>query len=152
METNNRPRFFNSGFEFGLRILLLLSEATEWPLSSGSIICVDFMAVYGKEFEVSESNLHGDGDYKLNELTSRNELFDIAIKDLVVRGLVHATLSNGFQYEITDAGENFISQLDNPYSERYREAVGNVFSQYDVKDSVQLDKIIRQMARRKDGQ
>jgi hypothetical protein len=144
METmENKTRLFNSVFEMELHLLILLSEATVWPLSQSVLLCLDYMTVYGKEFGISDSNLHGDSAYKFHEQASRNEIIPEALKKLVVSEMVIPSLDKGYKYQISDKGENFISQVNDPYSDEYRRNAREVFKTYDVKNSAKLNEILR---------
>jgi hypothetical protein len=142
LNMENKERLFNSPFEIEMRILLLLSEATTWPLSQSSIVTIDFMAVYGKEFGVSDHNLHGDSQYKFSELPSRYELVTIGIKELVKTGLITPVLKKNYQYQINDKGENLVSGFDDDYSQEYRKTVDEVFLKFNVTKTASLKDII----------
>ena len=78
---------FNTSFEVSLRILIILNTV-QTRLSIDRITDLDFIAIYGKDFGVSEYNLHGDNDYRFSEYTSKREIVSQAIKELVLRGYV----------------------------------------------------------------
>lgn len=65
---------YNSVSEVKIRILILLEHSTQEYISSDMIAALDFITVYGKEFEVSKHNLHGDNRYKYSELPSRRHV------------------------------------------------------------------------------
>jgi hypothetical protein len=143
MATNSTPRFFNSTFEAEMRVLLILSETTVWPLSNDSLAYIDFMAVYGKDYGVSHDNLHGNNQYRLGEITSRIELIGLAIPELVKSDFIEAVDGGeDFLYQITDSGELFIDKVEDTYSEEYRDAIRNIVKKFNVIDSKNLRKII----------
>lgn len=74
---------YNSVSEVKIRILLLLEHSTQEFLSSDLIAALDFITVYGKEFGVSEKNLHGDNRFKYSELPSRRQVVAQSIRTLV---------------------------------------------------------------------
>ena len=78
---------YNSVFEIELRILILLEHSKEEFLSSDMIAVLDFIVVYGKEFGVSKTNLHGDNRFKFSELPSRREKVLKALKELVKKDM-----------------------------------------------------------------
>lgn len=92
---------FNTSFEVSLRILIILNTV-QTRLSIDRITDLDFIAIYGKDFGVSEYNLHGDNDYRFSEYTSKREIVSQAIKELVLRGYItpHCNKS-GFNYSIS---------------------------------------------------
>ena len=54
-----------SEFESSLRVLLLLDEFQNKPLDEIQIACIDFIAIYGADFMISDENLHGNGLFRL---------------------------------------------------------------------------------------
>ena len=78
---------FNTSFEVSLRILIIVNTV-QTRLSIDRITDLDFIAIYGKDFGVSEYNLHGDNDYRFSEYTSKREIVSQAIKELVLRGYI----------------------------------------------------------------
>jgi hypothetical protein len=78
---------FNTSFEVSLRMLIILNTV-QTRLSIDRITALDFIAIYGKDFGVSEYNLHGDNDYRFSEYTSKREIVSQAIKELVLRGYI----------------------------------------------------------------
>ena len=74
---------YNSVHEIKIRILLLLECSTKEYVSADTIAGLDFITVYGKEFGVSNYNLHGDNRYKYSELPSRREVVRMALNILV---------------------------------------------------------------------
>lgn len=142
-EIKKKESLFNSRFETSLRVLLLLTEATVWPLSASTISNIDFMATYGKEFGVSDYDLHGQNRYKFSQLTAKKLLVDEAIKKLVRLGFISVDLSDGYRYMITDSGVNFIDEMDDTYSQQYRAIVGSIFKKYDVSDPSVLDAVLK---------
>lgn len=111
-------RLFNSSMEMQLRILLLLSECKE-PLTLDKIVCLDFIIIYGAEFGVSDENLHGDNRYKYSELPSRRDLVQYSLRELVINNFIIPDFSNGFRYQISENGLQYILSLDSTYAEKY---------------------------------
>ena len=121
---------YNSVNELKLRVLLLLSETPIYPLSEDMILAIDFISVYGKDFGISDDNLHGDNSYKYSELPSRKEVLDKTIKCLFLEGLINLDTKKGYRYQISDSGLNYISLLDDDYAEEYRNLIMDFFSIY----------------------
>ena len=97
-------KLFNSAFENSLRILLLLTEFDS-SQSLDKIYASDFMVSYGATFGVSESDLNGDNQYKFSEFASRREIVRLALKQLVLDGLVMPINSAfGFVFVDEDTG------------------------------------------------
>lgn len=113
-------KLFNSSFENSLRILLLLAEFN-CGQSLDKIYASDFMVSYGAAFGVSEVDLNGDNQYKFSEFASRREIVRLALKQLVLDGLVRPDNStDGILYSITDAGREYSTTLESEYAEEYR--------------------------------
>ena len=122
-------KIFNSDFEMELRILLLLSQ-TKRALSREEIVNYDFITIYSADFGIGEENLHGDNKYKYGEFASRQELCWIAIKQLVLDGLVTVITKDGFTYKISAAGLDYTKTMESAYSIEYREIARNAFQKY----------------------
>jgi len=114
---------FNTTFELSLRVLLTLDSLNKSPKTVDMITALDFITVYGKDFGVSEENLHGDNSYRFCELAIRRELITGALKSLVLDGLVSVrTSEKGFTYEINSKGKTFCNEMGSTYAKEYRAA------------------------------
>ena len=93
-------------------------------LSVDRIAALDFISIYGKDFGVSEYNLHGDNDYRFSEYTSKREIVSQALKELVLRGYIipHCNKS-GFNYSISKSGTMFCESLNDKYAEDFTDIV-----------------------------
>jgi hypothetical protein len=134
---------YNSISEIKLRILLLLEVSTQEYLSSDMIAALDFITVYGKEFGVSDKNLHGDNRYKFSELPSRREIVSKAIKSLVVDGMLDISLKNGFEYQINNKGFKFIDSFETEYSDEYSKNASLACEKYGDMEESELFKMIQ---------
>ena len=114
---------FNSSFEVSLRMLIILNTVQS-RLSIDRITALDFISIYGKDFGVSEYNLHGDNDYRFSEYTSKREIVSQALKELVLRGYItpHCNKS-GFNYSISKNGMMFCESLNDKYAEDFTDIV-----------------------------
>jgi hypothetical protein len=109
-------------FEISLRVLLVLSAAKKRSVTADMIAAVDFITVYGKDFGVSDENLHGDNNFKFSEFTVRRENVTKAIKGLMLDGLVTVAVKDGgFSYSITEVGINYCSKFENEYAIIFQE-------------------------------
>lgn len=142
-----KSKLLNTPFEMELRTLLLLDASPLESLSNDLILSLDFVACYGKEFELSTMNLHGEGTYKYSELSTRNELLKAALITLVKKGFVEVLIQDGFKYRITDSGSDFINSFDDAYSEIYRETVTAAFTRYGKEDGYSLQREIQEKSR-----
>lgn len=121
---------FNSSFEVSLRILIILNTAQR-RLSIDRITALDFIAIYGKDFGVSNYNLHGDNNYRFSEYASKREIVSQAIKELVLRGYItpHCNKS-GFNYSISKNGTIFCNSLNDKYADDFTNIVKNANLQF----------------------
>ena len=62
---------FGSSFETSLRILMLLDELN-LALDKNQISCIDFMAIYGADFDLLDENLHGNGLFRFSEFSAKS--------------------------------------------------------------------------------
>ena len=110
---------FNSPFELSLRIMILM-RVRKSRVTVDWLSCLDFVTTYGKDFGISEFNLHGDNEYRFSEYAAKREIIGIAIKELVLRGYIspHCNKS-GFNYSITTAGIKLCETLNDEYAETY---------------------------------
>lgn len=134
---------YNSIFEIKLRVLLLLEHSRQEFLSSDMIAALDFITVYGKEFNASDINLHGDNRFKFSELPSRREKVFSALKELVKDNMVDIDLSKGFQFQINNRGYQFIEALESNYAIEYSQIADIVCEKYDSMDEAELYKYIQ---------
>ncbi|MCI1244827.1 MAG: hypothetical protein LKG11_02660 [Bacilli bacterium] len=139
-------KLYNSSFEMELRTLMVLYISPLESMSADQIYSFDFICCYGEDFEVSENNLHGDSAYKFGELALRKSVINDAVKDLVVRGMIDVVTGDGFKYKINDRGIEFISSLDNQYSDLYTKIAGDAFTKYGKLTEQELLAIINKAA------
>ena len=113
-------KLFNTTFENALRLLILL-DVYDYPQTLDMLYAVDFMATYGKTFNITEDDLNGDNQYKFSEFASRREAVMIALKALVLDGLVQAlNLNDGIAYTVSSDGEDYCNSLESDYATEYR--------------------------------
>ncbi len=112
-------KIFNSRFENSLRIILLL-DAFGISQNVDMLYAVDFMAVYGKTFGISDEDLNGDNQYKFSEFASRRSVVQNALKELVLDGLAKPYhIGSGIVFQITPEGKDFCRSLDSDYAQEY---------------------------------
>lgn len=118
-------RIFNTSFENSLRVLILLSTI-KTSFTVDKITAWDFIAVNGKSFGLTATDLHGENSFTMCEYTARRELISIAIKDLVLRGLITIEeRDNGFCYKINDKGKSVVEKFQTNYAREYTLAIEN---------------------------
>mgnify|MGYP000973383713 CR=1 FL=1 len=118
-----------SEIETSLRILILFEAAFEEPLNEETIAMLDFMTIYSGDFEITDSNLHGESNCRFAEFTSRRELVKSAVKQLVLDGLINVLQTkNGFEYILNQDGLEFVSHLNSEYADTYYETAMQVLA------------------------
>ena len=113
---------FNTVFEMKLHLLFVLSSDIGTPMSIDKILATDFVAVYGKEFGISSSNLHGDNPYKYSEIPAKRDLIQSAIKEAVLDGFVDflPSAEAGMVYRINFKGIDFCNSFHTSYANEYQ--------------------------------
>jgi hypothetical protein len=124
MPISSSSSVFNTAFEVGLRVDILLDESGR-DLDALTIQLADFVATYGKEFNISGFSAQGDNPYMYCEFESREALVVDALKRLVLDGyLLPSATRDGIVYRTTLAGHRFARSLDSDYADEYRDAAG----------------------------
>lgn len=113
---------FNTVFEMKLHLLFVLAADIGSPMSIDKILATDFIAVYGKEFGISSSNLHGNNPYKYSEITVKRELLKLAVKEAVLDGLADflPSVETGMMYRVNFKGISFCNSFHTSYAEEYQ--------------------------------
>jgi len=131
---------FNTPFEMSLRILIILNTA-QGKLSIDRITALDFISIYGRDFDVSEYNLHGDNSYRFSEYATKREIVSQAIKELVLRNyIIPLCNKSGFVYSISSSGMSFSESLNDEYAECFTGIVNksiDLFSNYSDRKLIQ---------------
>ena len=138
---------FNTTFEISLRVLLALDSSNNNPKTVDMITAIDFITVYGKDFGISEENLHGNNSYRFCELAVRRDLITGALKSLVLDELVSVQASEkGFTYEINGKGKAFCAEMESTYAKEYREATVKVQAYISLNKQKDILKLINQQS------
>lgn len=112
---------FNSRIEIASRILMTLANRKNEKLNLEGLVISDFVTVYAREFDLSDTNLHGNNEFNFAEFTLRRQQFEETIPFLVRQDLVSvSTGEDGFEYSINSRGEELISGFNSDYVKRYR--------------------------------
>ena len=116
---------FNTPFETGLRAMLILSIIRSGGMTIDRLSAYDFMTIYGRDFEVSDGNLHGDNSYSFSELSSKRSVCSEGIKMFVLDGLIAVNRTEGgFLYKLTAAGRKYIGEtVHKKYSRKSDSAI-----------------------------
>lgn len=140
-------KLFNSTFEVSLRALLLLSQTAGVSMTIDRLVAYDFISLYSHNFDLADSNLHGDNEYSFSELSARRTVMQAALKELVLDGLVKAIRGkNGFCYEITDAGDAFCKKQTTDYANTFRQLAKTTHNKFSKLTEVEIMAVISQKA------
>lgn len=102
---------YNTPFEVSLRILIILNTVRD-KLTIDRIAALDFITTYGKDFGVSEYNLHGDNNFKFSEFASKRKIVSQAIKQIVLKGYVESYCNkSGFIMVFQKVAYLFVNRL-----------------------------------------
>lgn len=121
---------FNTPFEVSLRVLIIFNIA-KYKLSIDRIAALDFISIYGKDFGVSNYNLHGDNNYRFSEYASKRAIVSKALKELVLKEYIKPSYNKGgFTYSITKRGIDFCNKLSDEYADCFSDIVKETTSKY----------------------
>lgn len=125
-----KSRLFNTPFEMGLRMILLLSVSPKDTFSVDRIVGLDFITSYAADFDLPYGNLHGDNHMKYGEIVGRRLLVQEAVKDLVTRGILNVTVDRGYLFSISESGKKYSRSLKSDYAKTYKEIAKAVIKKY----------------------
>ncbi len=132
---------FNSSFETGLRVLLLLSSIQPQTATIDRITAYDFITIYGRDFGVSKTNLHGDSNFNFSELASKRMNCNDGIKEFVLEGLISIKRTDeGFTYYLNQSGKKYVESLSSDYATQYLEISKKVHQKF---ASISDEKIVK---------
>ena len=122
---------FNSSFETGLRVLLVLYSIQPKSATIDRIAAYDFITIYGRDFGVSHINLHGDSNFNFSELASKRASCNEGIKEFVLNGLISINRTQeGFTYFLNDNGKKYVESLSSDYANQYLEIIQKVHKKF----------------------
>ena len=130
-----------------MRVLLILYAIKPRGASIDRITTYDFIAIYGKDFGITDFNLHGNTPFNFSELPSKRSLIKKGIKDSTLDGMIVVNQSSsGFQYKLSRTGISFVESLDTNYSQQYLEAISKIHQVYSRKSDSTIMKEINTKA------
>jgi hypothetical protein len=129
-----------------IRVLIILSSAN-CTLSIDRVTAIDFISIYGKDFGISDENLHGNNSYRFSEFTSKREIATKALKELVLRRYVKASCNKGgFSYKITDNGRKYCERLNDEYAKMFLNNSKMAILKFDCKTDREIIHLINEQA------
>lgn len=139
-------RLFNSTFENSLRLIILIDVIQE-AVNFDMLYCLDFMTSYSTAFGVGDEDLNGDNLYKYSEFPSRRVAVRMALKELVLDGMVMPELrQDGMCYEITDDGHVYSISLNDEYAKQYRTIAACLTDKYSFMSERELLRMINSLS------
>lgn len=138
-----KKELFGSVFESSLRILLLLDVLNDIPLNESQITSIDFIAIYGNDYGISDENLHGYGIFRHSEFSAKSRSISLALKKLVLESSVDfISNNNGYSYSISPQGKRIADAINDRYSNEYRNAIKSIMSEYPNLNFIELHSTI----------
>lgn len=140
---------YNQKYEIAMRVLLLLSISNK-PMTIDTISSLDLIITYGKYFQLTDSNLHGENLYYFSELSARRNLIKNALTYLVKTGLIQICDSKkGLEYKSSQNGTIIAKNIKTNYGTEYLEIAKEVMSKTKELSDNQIIKNIIQFKKRK---
>lgn len=132
-------KLFNSTLENSLRVMLMLNFYKDSYLNLDRISILDFIVINGKSLNINADNLNGDNIFYLSEYASKRNEINETIKSLVFKKLIQIKCTvNGFEYQITDSGMEFVESLNSNYATDYMKALTEISILIDKMNDQQL--------------
>lgn len=133
----NNASIYNTSYEVSVRVLILLNF-TSGPIDLQRIIYYDYLMLHYGDVDEDYESIHPANPFHTTELYIRRELIQSALDLICKKGLTNIILSNdGFLYEISSLGRNFIKCFENDYFAKlikYAQLVTNRFDNFSVND------------------
>lgn len=126
-----------SSFDQEMRYILLLS-CSEQAHTSTWIECMDYIVTYAGDYDYSENNLHGYGEYRFAEFSSRNSISAVVLRNLAYRGLITVHLKKqDLLFLISEDGLELASNMNSNYASDYKSLADDIT--YQLKDITDHD-------------
>lgn len=140
-------KLFNTSFENGLRVLLILNTLSPQSVTVDRITAYDFMSIYGADFGITDTNLHGVNSFNFCELPAKRTIISAGIKEMALNGMIQVNnTKNGFTYAINETGKRFVNSIDDEYSKQYTDIIQKLNKIYSAKTDLEITATINQTA------
>lgn len=134
-------KVFNSTFETGLRLICLLAQVDS-AMDLERIMLLDLIACYGRDFGITDVNLHGDGSMKAAELSARRVRIRKALRQMVLEGNVTMDEENLLCYRISERGRRYVDSLHSEYARSYFATAQKAYGVYGQHSNTALMSLI----------
>lgn len=125
-------------------MLLLFSVLPDGQYDQQWISAMDFLSIYGADFDYNGANLHGDSWMRFTEYALRIWNIRDALHEMVMMGWLTATpTANGYMYRISEAGKNRAAEFSTSYAAPYKENAADCYAAYGQRSGKNLDALIR---------
>ena len=142
-------KIFNSEFEVSMRVLLLLAKFKD-GLDKDKIMYLDFFTIYAKNYNLGEENINGNSSFMINDLSLQPLLYENAIKELVLDGLINVRNTNeGFYYQINNDGTLLCDSMSSNYAEIYKVNSQFVYNKFSNSTLQAIKRFAKEMEVRK---
>ena len=106
---------------------------------------MDFIAEYGAEFGIADTNLHGDNGMKFTEYVVRIETVDQALRMMVLNKWITVSVGDaGYLFRIAPAGTKLAEKFQTSYAYMYRNIANVSYAKYGHMSVQELDTMINQ--------
>ena len=127
--------------------MLILNTISPQSITVDRIAAYDFMSIYGSDFGITDTNLHGVNSFNFCELPAKRTIISSGIKEMALNGMIQVNnTKNGFTYAINETGKNFVKSIDDAYSEQYTDIIQKLNKKYSAKTDLEITTIINQTA------
>lgn len=113
-------KLYNTPYEVGIRILILLNECKD-ILDLQRIIIYDYLILHYGDVDKNYESLHPSNPFHATELIIKRQLVKEGLDLICKKGLIDIDYSDkGFYYQINKIGENFLQYIESKYSDQIR--------------------------------
>lgn len=135
---------YSNPIDTAFRLLLVLRSHEEDQLTEMRLLSLDFIATFGRSFQITKFSLHGENPLNLAELPARKSLVHKALKYLVTHDLVKVLdTKSGFFFVINETGEKLANTLESRYATEYSAAIRAAEQKYSTKTDEELMVIVQ---------
>lgn len=134
----------NTPEETKYRLLLLLSVLPDAQYDQQWISAMDFLSIYGADFDYDGANLHGDSWMRFTEYALRIWNVRDALHEMVMmKWLTVKPSSGGYMYSISRIGQERAAEFSTSFAAPYKKNASDCFRVYGNRSGKELDGMIR---------
>lgn len=112
----------NGPVETGLRVLVLLVEASPQELDFQQLVSLDYFLVHSGDIDGGPDSLHPPSPLRSGEIAVRRSLLEAGLNLYKLRGLIgQLPTDKGFAYTAEEVAGAFLDTLHSAYIEKLRE-------------------------------